>query len=403
MTPLGKAVYESKCALCHGQDGKGNGPAASTLNPRPRDFTSGKYKIRTTSFGSIPTDEDISRSILQGLHGTPMPDWAPFLRGDTLNAVVAYVKSFSPRFLTEKPVPLPLTSSIPATPAGLAAGKATYEKLQCGSCHGADGAGTGAVTSNLVDDWGRPVPAANLTEPWTFRGGAGAADIYARLKTGMSGAAMPSFADAASDRDLLNVANYVVTLGRKPVWQMTADEVQAFYASQDAAAKNNPVVRGKYLVETYGCEHCHSPVTEDGHMMEEFRLAGGQTVDLYPFGVYVTHNLTSDKETGIGNYSDDQIKQAFTHGIALDGWRMLPFPMPWTSYASLTDDDQNAIVAYLRSLPPIYNKTPAPDRLNFFSYLWGKFRFLILRQDNPGHVFPGNAGTPRPYASLVQP
>lgn len=72
---------------------------------------------------------------------------------------------------------------------------------------------------------------------------------------------------------------------------------------------------------------------------------------------------------------------------------MLPFPMPWPSYASLTESDLNAIVAYLRTLPPISNRIPAPARANIVSYLWGKFRLLILKSDMPLVAYPGNAGS----------
>jgi mono/diheme cytochrome c family protein len=57
--PRGKAVYDAHCVECHGVAGNGDGPSAAYLVPRPRDFTSGKYKIRTTESGSIPSDDDL--------------------------------------------------------------------------------------------------------------------------------------------------------------------------------------------------------------------------------------------------------------------------------------------------------------------------------------------------------
>ena len=84
------------------------------------------------------------------------------------------------------------------------------------------------------DDWRQPLRAADLTEPWTFHGGATARDIYLRFRTGMAGTPMPSFADAATDADMWDLANYVVSLARKPVWSMNAEEITAFYAQQDA-------------------------------------------------------------------------------------------------------------------------------------------------------------------------
>src|SRR6476661_7381401 len=64
--PPGKAVYDAHCSECHGSTGQGDGPAAPFLTPRPLDFTSGKYKIRTTETGSIPTDADLLRSVADG-------------------------------------------------------------------------------------------------------------------------------------------------------------------------------------------------------------------------------------------------------------------------------------------------------------------------------------------------
>jgi hypothetical protein len=112
------------------------------------------------------------------------------------------------------------------------------------------------------------------------------------------------------------------------------------------------------------------------------------------YGDFVSYNLTSDKDTGLGGWTDDQIKTFLTRGVRRDGTRMLPFPMPWTSYANLTAADLNAIVAFLRTIPPIANRIPAPQSENIVSYLWDKFRMLILKTDLPLVTYPGNAGTP---------
>ena len=392
----GKAIYDQRCAQCHGIDGRGNGAAAPALLPRPRDFAAAQFKLRTTETGSLPTDDDLIRAITFGVPGTSMPGWQKFLSTADIAAVATYVKSFSPRFAAERPQSIPtVAASVPGAPTQqtVAAGKAVYEKLRCAACHGTDGTGTGAIATDLKDDAGRPLPATNLTEPWTFRGGATPQDVYLRFRTGMNGTPMPSFATAASETELRNLAAYVLTFARKPVWEMNAEEVTAFYQAQAAEALRDPVRHGRYIVSTIGCSFCHTPVRTDGSLVDGMLFAGGQKWTAAPFGDFVSYNLTSDKETGLGGWTDDQIKTVLTKGIRPDGTRMLPFPMPWPSYASLTASDLTAIVAYLRTIPPISNRIPPPARPNIVSYLFGKFQLLILKKDMPLVASPGNAGS----------
>lgn len=388
----GKAVYDAHCVECHGAGGKGDGPSASYLTPRPRDFTSGKYKIRTTESGTVPSDDDLLATVRRGLYGTSMPGWDRVLPDHDIADVVQYVKSLSPRFAAA-PTPVAIGAGVPSSPASVARGQQVYEKLQCGKCHGTDGRGAGAVATMFEDDWRQPLRAADLTEPWTFHGGATARDIYLRFRTGMAGTPMPSFADAASEADMWDLANFVVSLARKPVWSMNAEEITAFYAQQDARAKANPAQRGAYLVETIGCVQCHSPVDEAKRILPGMKLAGGLVIRIEPFGDFPAGNLTSDKATGLGNWTNDEIKRVVTKGILRDGTRLLPYPMDYGSFSTLTPDDLDAIVAYLRTVPPVSNKVPPPTRPWLPVYLWGKFNMLILGGDPPIVFFSGNAGT----------
>ena len=390
--PRGKAVYDAHCVECHGTTGQGDGPAAAQLKPHPRDFTSGKYKIRSTETGSIPTDDDVIRSVRQGLYGTAMPAWDRILSDAEITDVAAYVRTLSARFTGEPPKLVTLGAQVPSSPASVARGQQVYDKLRCASCHGSDGRGTGAVAFEFKDDWNQPLAASNLSEPWTFHGGATARDIYLRFRTGMTGTPMPSFADAATDPEMWDLANYVVSLARTPVWSMNADEVKAFYARLEADEKANPVKRGEYLVRTLGCTLCHSPVNEQQQVLPGMFLAGGLLLRIEPFGDFVSYNLTSDKETGLGNWTDDQIKQVVTRGIRPDGSRMLPFPMDWASYSTMKPDDLNAIVAYLRTVPAVSNLIPKPKSKFLPLYLWGKFKMLFLNDDPPMIFFSGNAG-----------
>jgi mono/diheme cytochrome c family protein len=322
-----------------------------------------------------------------------MPGWDRILPDADIADVVQFVKSLSTQFAIATPKPLTIGDGIPSSPTSVARGQQVYEKLQCGKCHGTDGRGAGAVATTFVDDWNQPLRAADLTEPWTFHGGGTSRDVFTRFKSGMTGTPMPSFADAAADGDMWDLANYVVSLARKPVWSMTADEVQQLYARLDADAKANPAKRGKYLVDSMGCTLCHSPMDEKKRVMPGMALAGGLRIRIEPFGEFPTGNLTSDKDTGLGNWTDDEIKRVLTKGILRDGSRLLPFPMDYSAFAQLTPDDLSAIVSYLRTVPPVSNKVPAPTRTFLPIYLWGKFRMLVLGSDPPMTFFPGNAGT----------
>src|SRR3972149_11190673 len=95
----GQALYAQKCAVCHGTAGKGDGVAEFVLFPKPRDLTSGKFKIRSTT--SLPTDDDLFRVVTQGIPGTAMPSWT--VLGDAPRwDLVAYVKSLSPVVTQQK-------------------------------------------------------------------------------------------------------------------------------------------------------------------------------------------------------------------------------------------------------------------------------------------------------------
>src|SRR5678815_5401740 len=126
----GKAIYDERCAQCHGVDGRGNGAAAPVLMPRPRDFAAAQFKLRTTETGSLPTDDDLIRTITYGVPGTSMPGWQKFLSTSDIAAVANYTKSFSTRFAAERPQSIPtVAASVPGAPTSqtIAAGKAVYE------------------------------------------------------------------------------------------------------------------------------------------------------------------------------------------------------------------------------------------------------------------------------------
>lgn len=117
--------------------------------------------------------------------------------------------------------------------------------------------------------------------------------------------------------------------------------------------------RGEYLVNhVSGCTDCHTPVdpTTGGPLMDKY-LAGKQPYE-GPWGIVYGGNITPDVETGIGSWTDEEIKRALLSGIGKDGRRLIL--MPWYAYAALTDEDADAIVYYLKNeLPAVHNEIPA--------------------------------------------
>lgn len=101
--PLGLRIYAQRCAVCHGPDGLGNGPAAPSLIPRPRDFTLGSFKFKSTPHGQPPTDDDLKQIVANGLPGSAMPYFRDLLNDSEIDAVVAQVKQFSKAFSGASP------------------------------------------------------------------------------------------------------------------------------------------------------------------------------------------------------------------------------------------------------------------------------------------------------------
>ena len=121
------------------------------------------------------------------------------------------------------------------------------------------------------------------------------------------------------------------------------------------ARAESPVERGRYLVETIaGCGNCHTPRGPGGVFDASKELAGGFVIDEKPFRA-VASNITPDKETGIGAWTDAQIAKAIREGIRPDGSLIGP-PMPFELYRKLSDTDLAAMVAYLRTVKPASNK-----------------------------------------------
>lgn len=115
------------------------------------------------------------------------------------------------------------------------------------------------------------------------------------------------------------------------------------------------VAYGAYLAGPLAhCIECHTPMGPEGQMDFERRLGAGGFEIPGPWGISVSANITPHAETGIGAWSDAEIEQAIRKGVRPDGTLLAP-PMPYWAYAGMSPEDMAAVVAYLRSLPPIEN------------------------------------------------
>lgn len=154
-----------------------------------------------------------------------------------------------------------------------------------------------------------------------------------------------------------------------------------------AAAHRTPVELGGYLVSSMGCHDCHTPwkLGPTGPEPDMSRALTGHPEDLKmppapalppgpwiasfaatntawagPWGVSFTANLTPDKETGLGDWTEEQFIAAIRTGKHQGKGRAILPPMPYPAYANLVDEELKAIWAYLRSLAPVKNRVPQP-------------------------------------------
>ena len=193
----------------------------------------------------------------------------------------------------------------------------------------------------------------------------------------------------AARRILLGAVAIVVIAAAAGIWIVRGPGPMAFTNGEKVAladykagdptgvpaslAKASVVERGAYLARAADCEACH---TSQGGKA----FAGGLAIRL-PFGTLYSTNITPDKETGIGNYSDQDFLNAVHRGIRRDGARLYP-AMPYPSYTYMTDADALAIKAYLFSLPPV-RAVAAADTLVFpFNQRWAMSFWSALFNPN---------------------
>lgn len=227
----GQAVYEQQCAACHGLTGDGNGPAAVWLYPKPRNFSAGLFKIKSTPGIALPTDEDVFQSVTRGLAGSSMPSFA-YLPEAQRREVVQFVKYLTAtvdaagqrvnRFeeaaaagTLAQPVVVP-----PETPNSveeLTLGRDMFKKMQCALCHGETGAGDGTQVPTLKDASGLPIRPRDFNTG-LFRGGHTGRDLYLRIHNGLAGTPMvPYGSDLMKPEERWALVHFVKSLRRTDV------------------------------------------------------------------------------------------------------------------------------------------------------------------------------------------
>jgi len=230
----GSALYAKNCAICHGDAGDGGGKFAYLMNPRPRNFQQGDFKLSTTK-NQIPSDEDLFRTIRDGMPGSAMPPWGHLPKAD-IDALVAFVRKVHvdatrnllerwlrdgtlekgelARTLAERTFPgdsLFVPPEPPFDELRWFRGRRLYLE-NCASCHGADGEPVAEAVKFDAD--GFPVPPRSFVSG-IFKGGAEGHQLYARIWKGMKGTPMPGSEGVYTADEVWDIIHYVQSLMRQ--------------------------------------------------------------------------------------------------------------------------------------------------------------------------------------------
>jgi mono/diheme cytochrome c family protein len=246
--------------------------------------------------------------------------------------------------------------------------------VACGNCHtpqGPEGPLPGMELAGGVPfgDFGPSVVSANITpDKETGVGGWSEEELGRAIREGIRpdgtliGPPMPfEFYRGISDADLAAIIAYLrsVPAVKNSVPRSSYPfPLPASYGepakSVVAPPESDRLAYGAYLGTIGHCLHCHTPLRSDRPEMDHARLGAGGLTLTGPWGEVVSANITPDSETGIGGWSDAEIKRAVAEGVRPDG-SQLAGPMPTPYFARMTDADLDALVLWLRTLTPVHN------------------------------------------------
>lgn len=229
----GQALFARQCSVCHGESGDGAGRFAYLMNPRPRDFRQGRFKLATTQ-NLIPTEADLIRTISRGMPGSAMPPWghlpnadlaalARYVRQVHVTAVRAELALQAPqRGWSEADLEREVAARTQPGPPIMVPPEPVFDDLRwfrgrriyleaCAACHGADGQ---PVAANVkYDSDGYPVPPRSFVNG-IFKGGSESHQLYVRVLKGLPGTPMPAYESAYAEDELWDLVHYTQSLAR---------------------------------------------------------------------------------------------------------------------------------------------------------------------------------------------
>ena len=298
------------------------------------------------------------------------------LAGAKLAAAALLAAAAVPALLAAAAVPALLAAAAVPADAETAVERGAYLVngiANCGNCHSPldpDGKPAGTPLSGggaIVGPYFSAYPPNLTADPETGLGRWSEDQIVTAIREGrtpdgtMLRPPMPvPFYRGLSDRDAHAIAAYLRSL--PPVRNAVPASIYerptptSYGGTVGRIPDPDPddrVVYGRYLVALGHCMRCHTPRDAAGRPDLAHRMGAGGVV--FRGGV-VSANITSDPVSGIGAWTDRQIKDAMTKGVRPDGSQVAP-PMPWRFFATMREADVDAIVAYLRTVPPISERS----------------------------------------------
>ena len=176
----------------------------------------------------------------------------------------------------------------------------------------------------------------------------------------------PTYAQVMSDDDALAVVAYLRTLPAStndpgpmeisfPVSMFARAAPKPLASSPPPAPPPGDPKRGDFLLVACNCTDCHTTSNERHEPLPGMTMAGGTKFPVGTKGYVYVANITSDPETGIGTWTDDEVFEAIKHGISKTKQGRALYGMPWPHYGGMTDDDVRSLVGALRKVPPVKN------------------------------------------------